>query len=481
MNEVKALYTEFKSNIICGNRLCYDEDNLIDIFDYARDLGDIFVQIEVILQAARVYPESAELLIRRGFLYEDTDDLSFGSFIEANRNNPQLSRLFLWKLISLEKKIDESPERYDKKTVVDCLCDIINDSEWLYDEDIFQLRDFVIRGGCGVEFLQSRMDVSTKVDNLATWYYETGCIALESDSPEEGIDYLIKSSDIDGFRIQTWLMLAASYIDQSKYSEAEYALDFAASLRDDPEMYEQEMLLNSKVISSDTCRKRALELCGLIDINLIRDNAFQTYVDLLMDDNRIADAQSIILNRMRNRPGIDLFLLLVRLFPECALEAVEFITHLFRDDDRQEIYEELFQKAVIPTLIRINQVEAALKIAGLAGMQAWNQEWFYDILLANYYSEKYDMLVELEMLDILEEISVPLSFFIAFGYANLGKTEVALRICREGKRKMKSYDNKGLTSAHASVWLIHGHYLSQLEKEIAGGSESFRTSDYPLI
>lgn len=479
MNEVKALYSEFRSGIINGERLCFDEDNLIDIFDYARDQGDFFIQLEVILLAGRLYPESSELAIRRGFIYEDSDSESFGDFIQSNRDNVSLGNLFLWRILMLEKEVEESGKQPDSPEIVRQLKNIIAESDWLYDEDIFRLRDFIFKIGCGKEFLQENIDVSSKVDNLATWYYELGCIAFESEI-EGGIPLLIKSSDIDPFRIQTWLMLAAAYIEKKKIEDAEYSLEFVASLREDPELYEQEMLLNSEIENSPECIRRALDLCRLMDYRTMTPETFMVYIGLLEKQKRREEAKTIFLKRLEESPNLELMAKMCLMYPDSALRAIEASSGLF-ESNPSEIYDELCDNAVIPGLLSNGMTDAALKLSETAGLQIWHPRWTYDYILAKYVAGKYEDLLGLEAVSMIEALSIPVSFFLAFSYASLGMTDEAERVIRN----RKSYDKVMMTvvsdSRQLAIRRLHNLYLESLGKEIAAGKKSFSNTDYPLI
>ncbi len=73
----------------------FDEDELVELYDYAGDLNDDYVQMEVLFCGARLYPESAALAERRALLYLDTtvDDSdrpspATAAFLE---DNPELT------------------------------------------------------------------------------------------------------------------------------------------------------------------------------------------------------------------------------------------------------------------------------------------------------------------------------------------------------------------------------------------------------
>lgn len=57
-----------------SSELFYDEYELLELFDYAGELSDDYVQLEALLCGARLYPDSQALAERRLLLYMDTTD-----------------------------------------------------------------------------------------------------------------------------------------------------------------------------------------------------------------------------------------------------------------------------------------------------------------------------------------------------------------------------------------------------------------------
>lgn len=58
-NPRQELYERFKASLSQPvSQRYFDEDELVDLFDYAGDLQDDYVQLETLLCGARLYPES---------------------------------------------------------------------------------------------------------------------------------------------------------------------------------------------------------------------------------------------------------------------------------------------------------------------------------------------------------------------------------------------------------------------------------------
>lgn len=74
-NSRRALYDRFRESLRKPvSERYFDEDELVEIFDYAGDVDDAYVRIEVVCCGARLYPDSAALADRRALLYLDEDD-----------------------------------------------------------------------------------------------------------------------------------------------------------------------------------------------------------------------------------------------------------------------------------------------------------------------------------------------------------------------------------------------------------------------
>lgn len=86
-NDRRDLYEEFESEVVRrGNtEAFFDENDLVEIFDYASDYDNYIVKMEVLLYGAIHYPKSEALATRRAWLY-----YSFGD-VEATSSSTDAS------------------------------------------------------------------------------------------------------------------------------------------------------------------------------------------------------------------------------------------------------------------------------------------------------------------------------------------------------------------------------------------------------
>ena len=65
---MRELYERFRHGVMNNdNSEFYDENELLDIYDFAQDEGDDMVQLYVLLTGARLYPDSDFLDERKAF------------------------------------------------------------------------------------------------------------------------------------------------------------------------------------------------------------------------------------------------------------------------------------------------------------------------------------------------------------------------------------------------------------------------------
>lgn len=74
-NEREQLYQNFKKSLAKPiTERFFDESELVDIFDYAGDIEDDYVRLEVLIVAARLYPDSSMLADRHALFYLDQEN-----------------------------------------------------------------------------------------------------------------------------------------------------------------------------------------------------------------------------------------------------------------------------------------------------------------------------------------------------------------------------------------------------------------------
>ncbi len=225
----QSLFDEFESEIVkAGNsEAFFDENDLIEIFDYASDLDNYIVKMEVLLYGARHYPESETLATRRAWFYS-----SFGEMEAAADVNRRVSNGgVLNKLLSLKAEgASDTPETRAR------LDEIVEAATEFGDEDVIQLVDLCAELGMLDWVKANRNKVESKTPYPQTFIYEY------ADRAEEALDYPTAISlfeeltMMEPFTLDFWLRLSTVQHNVEDFENALSSADFALAI--DPQSTE---------------------------------------------------------------------------------------------------------------------------------------------------------------------------------------------------------------------------------------------------
>jgi len=198
----------------------FDEDDLIEIFDYAGDLSDDYLRFEVLLCGARYYPDSIPLKERRALLYSNIGEDVSEKYLEDNADCQGV----LWDIARLRnskpmgtmaiKELDRLLTRYSK----------------FEDEEVIQLVDLASSLG-KTDWLVLRLNaLRAHVTYLPTLLFEVA-VMLEMDGDyEQAIKLLKELTDLEPYNEQYWFMLAQEYDLADSTDDALQALDLALAI-----------------------------------------------------------------------------------------------------------------------------------------------------------------------------------------------------------------------------------------------------------
>lgn len=160
---MRELYERFLNDVMNNNNSeFYEEDELLDIYDYAQDEGDDMVQLYVLLAGARLYPDSAFLDERKACMLSTINDESARKMFERKGRKDSA----LWRVLDLALK--NYPEGNPEEDLTELLasgvrfsCEaIIRLLDTLHDLD----RDDLIAGNVGI--------LAERTDFVGPLYYE---------------------------------------------------------------------------------------------------------------------------------------------------------------------------------------------------------------------------------------------------------------------------------------------------------------------
>lgn len=268
----ERLYTTFKENLINGNpQNEFDEDDLIDIYDYACDMDDEYVQFEVILLAARFFPESNELIQRRAYFLYDNLSMIDGveSMVKKHKNENAL-----WDILELLVK------NQDTDASINDLDAIINKYDDFDDETIIQLVDTAVDLGLYEWLLVNKNLIKSKCQFPSTFLYEFSREAALRDDFHTRLALIEELTVIDPFNEMYWHMLAQTYTMLGNQEEAFQAIEYALAI--DPASVESRITKAQLLFDLNKDRKGALEMIRQI-LSEEPDNSTASHTAMAMN------------------------------------------------------------------------------------------------------------------------------------------------------------------------------------------------------
>ncbi len=219
----RELYERFCSDLKKDRRVMfYDLDDLIELYDYANDIQDKYVAIEVLFCGERLYPESVELAERRALFYFGYDEDAAAYAVEALPDSSMIGKLLALRL-----------KHTDAAAAAPVLEKLLAERRELTDEEIIQLSDTAEELDMYDWLIAHKSEISSKTDYPQTFLYELTQIAMERE-PATAISLLEELTMIEPFATDFWLTMAQIYVTYLANPEkALVALEYALAI--DPE------------------------------------------------------------------------------------------------------------------------------------------------------------------------------------------------------------------------------------------------------
>lgn len=247
----------------------FDEDELVEIFDYAGDLADDYVRLEVLMCAFRLYPESDALAARRAVFYKDFDGEGSDSCLARYLADNGGASSTLWNLARLSALAPGSPE------AVDGLDYMLAQTEVLADEEAIQLVKLADELDC-YSWLKTNLDMLVKrVSYPPALLYETVRVADKNDDHDLAASILEGLIEKEPFSGIYWALMFRAQARRDRRDEARSAFDYAKALA---ESDEQALLFLVEVVYEYAPYLHEQALAILDGLIAARPDAFE-YVD----------------------------------------------------------------------------------------------------------------------------------------------------------------------------------------------------------
>lgn len=199
----------------------FDEDDLIDIYDYANDVNDDFVRLEVLFDAASRYPDSRELLDRRRYFYYYLgNDDAVDKLLEDTGSQSVLSRL-----LTLRRKSDRGEATFGElERILATLDHKLNDEEviqFLSEASTPENYDWLVRNFDKVRACARYQQ---------TLLYEMSSLAIEHSDNVTSVAMAEELTMLEPFNIEFWELLAEAEYHAMDFQGVLTAVDYALAI-----------------------------------------------------------------------------------------------------------------------------------------------------------------------------------------------------------------------------------------------------------
>lgn len=201
----------------------FDEDDLLDIFDFAGDDGDEYLRMETLLWGAHYFPDSVKLRERRGVFYSDIVPEAVAQFTADNADKESM----LTELLALRDKVKSTGKA---RRAILALLGRYNQIE---DEEAIQLVRYADDTG-NLKWLEGEADnFKDRIQYLPSLLYEIAMTAYDSHDYPMALRVLRKLVEISPYNAEFWALTADVNFECGNVADGNDALDMTLAI--DPE------------------------------------------------------------------------------------------------------------------------------------------------------------------------------------------------------------------------------------------------------
>lgn len=287
--ERQNLYDRFVASLSDKTeKYFFDEDDIIEIIDYAGDLSNDFVRIEALMYGARYFPDSAELRRRRAVLYTEViqpeNREGFADVYVENDVLTALSKMDVYEITS-----DEARSRL--REIFDSV-DSFNDEEtirFIMTANLFGLVD---------DLFDNFEAFKLKTTNVPIALYQMADSYM-SYNPERAALFIEQLVEFCPMVPEYWRMLAEARftIDAQDLSAMEN-VDMALALQPD---YAPALALKAKIITCYPDPSRYLdEMERIYQALPLEEPIVMAYLSIMDDKTRQTKGEQILSKTLEN-------------------------------------------------------------------------------------------------------------------------------------------------------------------------------------
>ena len=292
---LRHIYEKFRKNVVTGNvpSQYIDEDDLVDIYDYAGDNGDEYVQLMAIICAMNQCPNNEDMLQRRAYFFMQNLGLvdSAKHLMQGHRNESAL-----WEILSL---LIERPDREEVVASLERIVKTFNDFD---DETIIQLVNVCSELGLLDWLKDNKERIQKRCMYADTFLYETARMMAENFDHQFAIKLLDELTGIEPFNVLYWQLLADEYIQLDDYANALNAIDYALAI--DGNNSELQLMRAQILYDNNTDKDRALDFVrNMLKTDPNNVDAATTLCVMLSFSGKNGEAAKLIRPYVKKHPG----------------------------------------------------------------------------------------------------------------------------------------------------------------------------------
>ena len=204
-----------------GSEPWFSEVDLVEIFDYAGDIGNDYLRAEVLMWGARTFPDSQQLLERRGVFYSDVlTDNDVEAFTSTNPDTVT----FLTSVLKLRAL------NLGREGTLDELIRLLDKYDSLNDEETIQLVNLAADTG-NLDWLMENLDMlREKAQFVPALLYEIGAESVERGKAAYGEKVFTELVEKEPYNADFWTSLGFAQIQLGNFGGATESADMAIAI-----------------------------------------------------------------------------------------------------------------------------------------------------------------------------------------------------------------------------------------------------------
>lgn len=202
----------------------FDEDDLLDIFDFAGDAGDDYLRAEALLWGARYYPDSERLRERRAIFYADLmGDNAVRAFTEDNGIPSTL----------LSRLVNYRAREHDQSAARSLIEEAVKGADKIDDEETIQLVDYAGETG-NIDYIVDNLEMlKGKVTYKPALLYELSAELIDMQMFDRAVPVLDDLVTEMPYSDEYWALMATAQMHTGNNEAAMNSVEMALAIKPD--------------------------------------------------------------------------------------------------------------------------------------------------------------------------------------------------------------------------------------------------------